>query len=324
MIMNYLVVIFVINLLIFSFYSYFKSAWPEHYFGPEDKFALAISISLKRLLLFRILPVFLISILVFSYVDFKISSNEWILLGVYSTLTYALISSGVSLIKIFLNSPTVKIFSNKPTQISYHIVSICLLIVIGCFTGYIASLELIDLLSVNVRSLVDNVVAALLYTAIVIPAYRAYRYWTNDTHTDIDLVIKKSISEIKDNTQIYETLVSVAKQENANLKLVLAFCVVENIQRPRWFRFLENLILWKSTRGIMQVKSRLPISDKKSIELAVAQYFKGTVSHSINEEFITKLIAKYNGKYDEKYLLFIERAIYNIDNEWYQQIVQHT
>lgn len=310
---DYLFIIFWTNLFIYLFYLYFKTHFPEDYFGPNDEYALAISVSLKRLLLFRIFPVLLINLTVFSYLNMKMDILSWVLLGVFSTGIYAFFTSGTAVIKLFINSPTIKIFTNKPTQFLYHISSIVLLLLIGIVAGLISSLRLTEQLSGGVKSLYDNLVASIIYTAVILPFLKFYKYWTRTSELNVDQIIQNSILDIRSNGKLYKKIEDICKLKKANLSLVLAFCVVENIQRPKWFRAIENLQPFRATRGIMQVTSKKIITDEESVDMAVSKYFKNTETVLINSDFLSQTAARYNGKLNEKYTLFLERALDNID-----------
>lgn len=63
-----------------------------------------------------------------------------------------------------------------------------------------------------------------------------------------------------------------AVQYNADPHLVSAVMLVENLERPRWFRVLERLkgrIFPEGTYGVMQVASERPLQDLESIRRAV-------------------------------------------------------
>lgn len=64
---------------------------------------------------------------------------------------------------------------------------------------------------------------------------------------------------------------------NANPILVKAVLVAEALQRPKWFRGIERLLVrlrLARTSGVMQMPSKTPLSDRESITLA-AQRFSG-------------------------------------------------
>lgn len=65
----------------------------------------------------------------------------------------------------------------------------------------------------------------------------------------------------------------------ADQSLVVAVMLVENLQRPKWLRRLENGIgrfRSSGTYGVMQAPSEKPVSDEQSITIAIEKFFKGT------------------------------------------------
>ena len=111
-----------------------------------------------------------------------------------------------------------------------------------------------------------------------------------------------------------------SEQCNANFDLVFVFCVVENIQRPKWFRNIENMIPM-ATKGIMQVKSFFPIDDSTSVKIAIKNYFQNTSNFIFNEINLMKQIKKYNGQKSEKYFSLLERSLYLTNYECYRQLI---
>jgi hypothetical protein len=139
----------------------------------------------------------------------------------------------------------------------------------------------------------------------------------------VELRIIRSINQIKEDKKLFDKIKSICNEENAKMDLVLAFCVVENIQRPKWFRMAENFIPFPSTKGIMQVKTKRRLSDEESIQLSVKEYFKNTNTYTIDENFLNELINRYNGKKNDNYLSFIERALSSLDYSWNQTKASH-
>lgn len=319
---NYIFLILLINTLIYFFYTYFKTNWPEEYFGPEDKVALFLSINPKRLLLFRIMPGASISILVFYYSGIVLSLHEWLLLSTFTMLFYGIATSGLCILKILVKSNSIILYSNKITQIVYHLASIVLLLIIGLVVGALCFLNIPSYLSGNIKSIIDNVVAALLYTAVIIPVYKTYKNSISLLDVNPDQIIEESIRKIRGNEVLYLELLSYCKKKKASSDLVLAFCAIENIQRPKWLRILENYWPWSKTRGIMQITSKRPISDIDSIKQAVDIYFVGLDDSKIDEDQLTIMIEKYTGSNSEKYLKLIEKALFAINYKW-TQIINH-
>jgi hypothetical protein len=77
---------------------------------------------------------------------------------------------------------------------------------------------------------------------------------------------------------------------------VLAFAIVENLQRPPWVRRIENFfakITKKGTYGVMQVSSTRGLSDEESVDQAVKTFFLNTKNPS-DHEGIVSLALTYN------------------------------
>jgi hypothetical protein len=73
---------------------------------------------------------------------------------------------------------------------------------------------------------------------------------------------------------LWQVAITEARRHGVNPNVVFAFMVVENLQRPAWFRSLENRFgrWWgRGTYGILQVPSDAPISDQESIAQFIRQ-----------------------------------------------------
>lgn len=78
-----------------------------------------------------------------------------------------------------------------------------------------------------------------------------------------------------------EPIREMSLKYSADEALLMAIAIVENIQRPGWFRVLERKIGWfrqSGTYGIMQITSRRPIDDLESIEVSARDYFPNSAS----------------------------------------------
>ncbi len=111
---------------------------------------------------------------------------------------------------------------------------------------------------------------------------------------------RHSISEA-----LYDLADREAAAHSADPALVKAVMVVENAQRPLWFRRCENVkgrFFKKGSYGIMQVTADGPISDEESIRRAVASRFAGVhvplktsgTSVHCDYEALTAIARNYN------------------------------
>jgi hypothetical protein len=92
-----------------------------------------------------------------------------------------------------------------------------------------------------------------------------------------------------------------ADNAGADASLALAVMVVENLQRPPWFRRLERLkgfIFKRGTYGIMQVAAPQPITDEESIIRAVRERLTGVSVRSQSGEVDWDLLDAFARTYN--------------------------
>lgn len=306
-ILTILSIVTITNTLILIFYEAFKLKWPELYFSISDKAALFVSVSPKRYIVFRLLPTFVV--ITFIAGVFVKSGNYSLAMysGLFSGLFYSLLTSGRAIVDLVTNSSKIKTYFNKAFQILLHLVSIALLIITGLVAGVISNTALINSLTPTVQGLVDNIWSSLIAVLLIVYLEKIY---SSDV-PDIEDIFKKSIKNIE--PRILTTIDSVSKKHNAKAILVKAICLVENIQRPKWVRNIENLkakLKIEGTYGIMQVSNNHYISDIESIEIAVEKWFKYTSPITANES-IKNYISKYNA--DTRYVDLVLQAMYFLD-----------
>lgn len=282
--------IFLINLLISLFYNVFQLRWPEYYFSTSDQSALYLSVSGKRFFLFRFLPVFLITTILLGVFAKTSNLSESILIGVLAMLVYALRTNGLSLFYLVIKSPKVKTYYNLPFQLTQHFFVISMLLLIGFISGWFSKLSFILNITPSISGLVDNVWASAL--AVLLGTYLRDLYAARSLPT-LDDVFRKSLKNI--DPKILEEIDQLSTQFNANPNLAKAICIVENIQRPKWFRRIENLksvFKIKGTYGIMQVSARKLLSDKESVEIAIKDKLANTKDLELTE--LVEVIQRYN------------------------------
>jgi hypothetical protein len=84
---------------------------------------------------------------------------------------------------------------------------------------------------------------------------------------------------------IHGERISAKANDDVVLKLMLySILIVENYNRPGWMRKVENLLVrlphTELTVGIAQVRSRRPLSDAASIDLAIGKISKSLKEHN--------------------------------------------
>jgi hypothetical protein len=296
------VLVLITVLFIIKGYEYYKIKWPEDYFGPEDKSNIFISTSPLYYLVFRLLPVFT-AIFVTHGTMYKYNTQITInplILGLLTGFLYSLITDGRVIKELITNSPNVEVFINKISQYFLHFITLVLLTITGGIAGFLSTNRNLQFLLPKFEGLMDNIWAA----AITIILFFAVRRLINKPkEIEVDEVIKASAQRLKN--KLNDMIENASRKYNADPILVKAVCIAEDIQRPKWVRIIEKyfgIIKPVGTYGIMQVKSKKPITDEKSINLAVKNYFAKTTEL----EFSKKLerVEKYNS--NQKYIHLVE------------------
>lgn len=282
--------VIVSNSIISLFYSAFKLKWPDLYFSVNDMAAFFISVSLKRYLAFRFIPVFLILTIVLGVFMKELSINIATSAGIICMGVHALLSNGRAIYDLIRRSKNIKIYFNITYQISLHIITIAVLFILGFLSGLLSKTPFVEIITPSIQGLTDNIWSALL--TVILIEYLRLLY--TEKSIDIEEVIKRSQNNIE--PDIFKMINYVSTKFNANPILLKAICIIENIQRPKWVRKIENIksfLRQTGTYGIMQVKSSRPISDLESIEIAAENFFINTVDMKSYESIVQK-ITNYN------------------------------
>lgn len=290
--------------LVFSyvFYRFFESKWPEHYFSPDDNVSIFISLSPIGYLIFRFLPISIIFALVFS-VSKSLSLEDRIALGFVSGFLHGIFTNGLSLLKIVTRDNTVKIYFNKLLQIGSNIFTFVIVVLAGAAGGYLSSFALIQGLSPTYQGVIDNLWSSFVAIAIFFSLQKTVSMVKKKPTTDIYGRSYESIS-----ADLIQYVREISDRYNADEKFVTAICVVENLQRPKWFREFEK-VAWfffrrPGTYGIVQAQNNKYLSDKESIEVAVSRELKDTKGKDLS--MLHDVALQYNG--DPKYADIVMEA----------------
>lgn len=288
----------------YAFYRFFESKWPEHYFSPDDKTSIFVSLSPARYLLFRFLPVAIITALILS-VSKNFHVNERIVLGAIAGLSHGIITNGVSIFKILNRDNSVKLYINKFLQIGSNLFTIVIVVSAGAFGGYVSNFKTTQKLSPTFQGIVDNLWSSFIAIALFFLLRKIYS--TTQKFRPID-IYEKSYRKI--NVKLLDYIKKIANENNADEKLVLAICITENLQRPKWFRLCEK-IAWflfkrKGTYGIMQVMSDKYLSDEESVNLSVRRHLLNTKKMSQDYSALEGVISNYNS--DPNYVATVMEA----------------
>lgn len=301
------VAIFTSNLILYAFYRAFKTKWPEQYFSLNNKIDSVLSVSPYRIILFRFLPPLTTITMVNAMLFSSPNSALLLLVGFLSAGTHSLLTNGRAIIQLVNGDKDIKRYLNKHSQILLHIISIALVIFSAYISTYLVGTQFIQSIKPSIEGLADNIWSSVIVGIFIVLILDLYR----EQNVDETYLINQSKERISKRTWSY--LDKEATKQNANATLLKAICIVENIQRPKWVRFLERLksYVWKKgTYGIMQFYSTKYLSDKESISLAVTAYFANTAEVKY-EENLRELIKRYNNNPD--YIDLVLAAMRNID-----------
>lgn len=293
-------------------YQYYKINWPERYFGVEDKINIFISINPIYYFIFRLAPVIIAIFLTHGF----FYASGWkiynpIILGTLTGFIYSIVNDGTALLDLINGRLGIERFINVTSQYFLHFITIFLLTLSGTLAGLLATYTQLHIILPKFEGLIDNIWASF----ITVLLYFIIKSLINRPESiDVDELIIKSAKSISRQTELIKCIEETSKINSADEILVKAVCISENIQRPKWLRNIENIFGFfkpSGTYGIMQVHSKKPISDIKSIEIAIDTYFKDSANVVFSEK--QKLIAQYNP--NEKYCLLVEEVYRHISSE---------
>lgn len=292
-------------------YQYYKINWPERYFGVEDKINIFISINPIYYFIFRLAPVIIAIFLTHGF----FYASGWkiynpIILGTLTGFIYSIVNDGTALLDLINGRLGIERFINVTSQYFLHFITIFLLTLSGTLAGLLATYTQLHIILPKFEGLIDNIWASF----ITVLLYFIIKSLINRPESiDVDELIIKSAKSISRQTELIKCIEETSKINSADEILVKAVCISENIQRPKWLRNIENIFGFfkpSGTYGIMQVHSKKPISDIKSIEIAIDTYFKDSANVVFSEK--QKLIAQYNP--NEKYCLLVEEVYRHISS----------
>lgn len=292
--------VFLGSAFLYVFFKAIQLNWPESYFGVGELAAYAISASPWRYALFRFGPVLVTSLFVAVSVDRAGGDGRVAAIGTAGV--HGLLTSGLGLAQAV----------RWPSDLRKHRRPI--LIIRGIVLFGAAG---IGLLASMIRSALSPIVPPIseigptLWTGIIAGVLGAFIVQISRGHpvTEQDM-IENSMKDIP--ASLWKFADGIALEHGVDADLTRAIMVVENLQRPSWFRHLERLkgrLLPAGTYGIMQVTSDRPLSDEESIEKVVIERLSGVVvkdaGGSANRERLESFAKTYNPSRDFASLLTI-------------------
>jgi hypothetical protein len=245
-----------------AFYQAAKFQWPSSYYALDNPLGFAITATPVRYIAFRFAPVFIVCLFVTASMrrvdeDPTVAIAGIVLCHIGTTLGRA--SWGIR------GSTTPR---RGPLLVLYGAVSV------GVAMAAVLGVAFADALDVLVPPVAD--LSASLWTALFAGVLGIYVLQLSQAERDVQVTLRKSRAEVGD--ELWEYAAVAAAANDADVSLVRALMLIENVERPPWFRRLERLkgrLFHRGTYGVMQVTSDRPLSDKESIDLAASMRLRG-------------------------------------------------
>lgn len=246
---------------IFAVYSALRTEWPSSYHTLDNASSADFSMSAGplRYLLFRFGPLALISIFMTVTSERLGATPSW-LWAVAAVLTHTCLSNGKAARKV-LQRPAGS--RRGPLILTQLVVGI------GCVAISAVSTFLAPQFSRIVPE-VDALVSDLWTAVFAAVAAVAFTRATSSDDDSFEVALNRSYGRI--DRDLFAYAIEKAASNGTEPKIVLTLMVVENLQRPRWFRWLEHRfgrVLPVRTTGLLQVMSETPLSDHESIDRVI-------------------------------------------------------
>lgn len=273
---------------LYVFYRAVQADWPESYFGATDVSAYAVSMSPMRYALFRFLPLYVTCVFVGVSLDRREAPGA--LGAVLVGLAHGLLTLGRALL----------IWAGSDAELRQHRVSIAFsraIVLIGVVIIAAIAAETRHMFAPAVPPLHE--LSAAMWTAIFAGVTGAFLVRISRNALDQYGLVQRSLRQIP--RRLFDVASDAARQAGADESLVWAVMVVENVERPVWFRGLERLkarIAKSGTYGIMQVTSDRPLSDEQSITKAVNERLAGVVVRTPKGALDVKALDAFARKYN--------------------------
>ena len=239
--------------LLVLLYQHVRINWPQSYFGPRENLAQYFSSGAVRFAVFRFAPPFLVFLLVGIYAADSIAAV------IMTAALYMTVSTGLSLRSSWRHeSGSVALTGQR----------IAVLVIIALGLGAAAALAILlapiaEPSFPSVGDVIANIVAALIAAVLAV----SYFQGTIAGNEQIDLP-----------DDLTAQIRAIALENCVDHRLALAIAYVENMQRPSWFRRLENLSARfnrQGSFGLFQVKGHGAVDDVESCRIAMGA-LKGT------------------------------------------------
>lgn len=246
-------------------------------------------IPIARYLAFRLVPVVVVLLIAFGYVD----TNRSMTLGAEWILLVSFISTNVLL--TFVRGRKLMPFMN--IRLTY--IGMTLLIaLVGSILAVVAQWLDLSVFALDLNDLINNLVAALIAATLVLGYLSFTDMSENPRVRTTDQIELENFIRVHKEIIVRtfgDDLVFIVESYGLDYNLLVSILIYEDLNRPRWVRKLENLTVKvfkiPLTLGIAQVKSCVPLTDRESIK-SMAEIVTGLLEEA--NDFST-VLHKYNG-----------------------------
>jgi len=273
--------------LIIMFYTAVRTQWPSNYASATNDYGMIINRTIFRYVAFALAPTYFISLIVGTTV--ARAGGSGLIVATSIGLFHACAMYGVHIFRTLRYDRSGTRHPTLVLDVSLIIGVLSVAMIAGLGPGPLAFL--VPPIDEFFKSLWTTVFVAILGVIVIAK-----------TRVSVDVVrlVEKSRRELG------RELIIFAKQQaltyGADPDLVEAILLTENLQRPRWFRFLERVkgkFFPAGSYGVMQVSASKPLSDEESITLAITQYLAGTALKvteygSFDSDQARSMLARYN------------------------------
>lgn len=283
------------------FFRAVQTKWPESYFAISDVTSYRISTTPLRYGLFRFAPVIVVSFFTATVAE-SIKGSSLVAVAALG-VTHVVLSSGLAFVRA-VRKPITK-FARSLRLLYFAVVSVGIAAssVFGWALSLSPDLRRIVPESADLSTTVWTAAFAGIIGAFLLAVSRGEAPSTRQLLTMSRSTLSKGL---------WAFIEEEAKKQRADVWLVQAVALTENLQRPSWFRRLERMggnVLGRGTYGVMQVSSDGPIDDQESVRLAIRKHFAGTQRQGLlSYDEVLTILKVYN---PDKIFSDLARDIYH-------------
>lgn len=267
-----------------AYFAMLRTDWPASYYSVSDLLSSTLSARPHRYLIFRGLPVFTVVLFVAVTVEKSIGSSLTAC-SVLVILHIADTSGRASAPLLRGNQKT-----NRRALLAFHMLVAA---VIACVAT--AAYLLRGLFGAVVPSLSE--MRSDLWTALVAAVLAGYFIRVSEGASHEAEIASMRASRRSIDEDVWRAADELSSQFGTDAQLIRAIMLIENLQRPPWFRRLERIkgaILPRGTYGLMQVAADNPLGDAQSVAIAVRDHLAGIERDEDDFDWLPNAVSSYN------------------------------